>query len=552
MRKIARKITLALLVSISLAGPVAVFAPGHAQAQGKTAAFAGAMPGSFADLVQNLLPAVVNISSTQKIKSATDDDQNPFGQMPGQQGQIPGMPQLPPGSPFEDFLNQFMQKHGQQMPMVPAASLGSGFIIDADKGYVITNNHVVDDADEVRVTLHDDTTLPATVVGRDEKVDIAVLQIKPEKNMKLSAVKFGDSGKSRIGDWVLAIGNPFGLGGTVTAGIVSAESRDIQAGPYDDFIQTDASINRGNPGGPMFNVAGEVIGINTAIFSPTGGSVGIGFAVPSNLAKPVIDQIIKFGHTRRGWIGVRIQAVTPDIAESLTLPASKGALIASVTATGPAQKAGLQPGDVILNFDGKEINAMRSLPLAVAESEIGKNVKIGYWREGKKAETSVVIGELEKAEKSGLVTDEDSAGESAPPSADQGVKVPDVGMVVGVITPADRNSYNIPDDVKGVLVMKVTPMSEAAKKGMEAGDVIVEIAKQRVSDPAKVPGLIASAIKGGTPSALLLVNRGGDVRFVALKPEPAIEKTKATKEAPKADIRPGTAPDPEPDAPTEQ
>ncbi len=523
-----RKAALALLVTLSLAG----FAPQSALAQPKLA-FGNGMPGSFADLVQNLLPAVVNISSTQKMKNqpGADDDSDPGQNGPGSQGQgqgqgmPPGMPQLPPGSPFEDFLNQFMQKHGQDMPMVPAASLGSGFIIDADKGYIITNNHVVDDADEVRVTLHDDTTLPAAVVGRDEKVDIAVLQVKTDK--KLTAVKFGDSAKSRIGDWVLAIGNPFGLGGTVTAGIVSAESRDIQAGPYDDFIQTDASINRGNSGGPMFNTAGEVIGINTAIFSPSGGSVGIGFAIPSNLAKPVIDQIIKYGHTRRGWIGVRIQAVTPDIAESLNLPASKGALIASVTNTGPAQKSGLQPGDVILNFDGREINAMRSLPLAVAETEIGRKVKIGYWREGKKGETSVVIGELEKAEKSGLVSDDSSQDENQPPVAQEGVKIPGVGLTVGMIAPQDRNAYNIPDDVKGVLITKVAPMSEAAEKGLAVGDVIVEINKQRLTDPAKAPGLIADALKGGHPSVLLLVNRGGDVRFIALKPKESakIEKT---------------------------
>ncbi len=489
----------AVLLSLSLSPLTA-----HAQTAMERMLPGRAAPNSFADLVDGLLPAVVNISSTQKIKPSAEN--------------MPELPQFPPGSPFEDFFNDFMQKHGQGMqgmPVMPTASLGSGFIVDAEKGYVITNNHVVADADEVRVTLHDDTTLPATVLGRDEKVDIALLQVKTDK--KLTAVKFGDSGKLRVGDWVLAIGNPFGLGGTVTAGIVSAESRDINAGPYDDFIQTDASINRGNSGGPMFNTDGEVIGINTAIFSPSGGSVGIGFAVPSNLAKPVIDQLVKYGHTRRGWMGVRIQLVTPDIADSLKLDGAKGALIASVTPTGPAELAGLKAGDVILEFDGKPINAMRTLPRAVAETDIGKKVKVTYWREGKKADTQVTIGELEKAEKSGLFSEDESDDQSTDQADRPGVKVGSVGMTVDTITPQDRTNYDIPDDVQGVLVENVDPVSEAAEKGLTPGDVIVEINKERVTDTAKVPGLIDAARKNGQGSVLLLVNRGGDVRFVALK-----------------------------------
>ena len=337
-------------------------------------------PGSFADLAEKLLPSVVNISSTQK---AVDP------------GDFPEMPHFPPGSPFEDFFEEFMERRGEGMPLIPPASLGSGFIIDAEKGYVVTNYHVIKDADQVRITLHDDTTLDAEIVGRDEKTDLAVLQVKPTK--PLTAVPFGDSDKLRVGDWILAIGNPFGLGGTVTAGIISARQRDIQSGPYDDYIQTDASINRGNSGGPMFDLEGNVIGINTAIFSPSGGSVGIGFAIPSSLAKPVIMQLIEFGKTRRGWLGVRIQNVTDEIAESLGLSETTGALIASVTATGPAEVAGLQAGDIILEFDGKPINAMRTLPRAVAETPIGKKVKLTYWLDGKKAETSVAIGEMEKA-----------------------------------------------------------------------------------------------------------------------------------------------------------
>ncbi len=493
------------LVSLSLASPFPAFAENPIQRIGLTGPSA---PSSFADLVEGLLPAVVNISSTQKAKPTAED--------------MPEMPQLPPGSPFEDFFNDFMQKHGQEMQTMPTASLGSGFIVDAEKGYVITNNHVVEGADEVRITLHDDTSLPATVLGRDEKVDLALLQVKTDK--KLTAVKFGDSSKLRVGDWVLAIGNPFGLGGTVTAGIVSAESRDINAGPYDDFIQTDASINRGNSGGPMFNTDGEVIGINTAIFSPSGGSVGIGFAVPSNLAKPVIDQLLKYGHTRRGWMGVRIQLVTPDIAESLGLEGAKGALIASVTPTGPAEMAGLKAGDVILQFDGKDINAMRTLPRAVAETEIGKKVKVTYWREGKKADTMLAIGELEKAEKSGLFSG-DNDDSPQPQQTGPGVKVSSVGMTVDKIGPQDRTNYEIPDDVQGVLVQSVEPMSEAAEKGLTPGDVIVEVNKQRVTDPSKVPGIIEAARVTGQPSVLLLVNRGGDVRFVALKLKKDMQKT---------------------------
>ena len=284
---------------------------------------------SFADLAERLLPSVVNVSSTQKIAKTEA--------MPD----LPDFPQFPEGSPFEDFFEEFMDRrggngqNGELAPSLPPASLGSGFIIDGENGYIITNNHVVRDAEEVRVTFSDDTTMEAEIVGRDEKTDLAVLQVKTDK--KLVGVDFGNSDIMRVGDWILAIGNPFGLGGTVTSGIVSARQRDINSGPYDDFIQTDASINRGNSGGPMFSLEGKVIGINTAIFSPSGGSVGIGFAIPSNLARPVIDQLIKFGRTRRGWLGVRIQTVTDEIAESLGLKKARGALVAGVTEGGPAE-----------------------------------------------------------------------------------------------------------------------------------------------------------------------------------------------------------------------
>ena len=325
----------------------------------------------FADIVDDLLPAVVNISSTTNYGEAQDH---------------PDLPQFPEGSPFQDFFEEFMERR-QGMPFEPQASLGSGFVIDAENRYVITNNHVIRDADEVRVTFYDDETLTAEVIGTDEKTDIAVLKVEGDK--KLTAVKFGDSSVLRVGDWIVAIGNPFGLGGTVTAGIISARQRDINAGPYDDFLQTDASINRGNSGGPMFDMNGEVIGINTAIFSPSGGSVGIGFAIPSQLAEPVVEQIIKYGRTRRGWLGVRIQSVTDEIAESLSLTAAEGALVASITPDGPAEGANLETGDVILEVNGQPVKEMRELPRIVAETPIGSVAKLTLWRDGKKVTAEV-------------------------------------------------------------------------------------------------------------------------------------------------------------------
>src|SRR5476651_2465135 len=322
-------------------------------AGGPAAAKAG--PEGFSELAGRLLPAVVNISTTQTLKADR---------------QRPEVPQFPPGSPFEEFFKDFLDKNlprNQQRPEAQprrATSLGSGFIIDPS-GLVVTNNHVIADADEITVILADDTSLKAEVVGKDLKTDLALLRVKTDK--QLTAVPFGDSDLMKVGDWVLAIGNPFGLGGTVTAGIVSARARDIQQGPYDDFIQTDASINRGNSGGPMFNMSGEVVGINTAIFSPSGGSIGIGFAIPSALASPVVAQLKDFGKPRRGWLGVKIQGVTDEIAESLGLDKARGALVASVTDKGPAEAAGIQPGDIVLTFDGKDVTDMKRLPRIVAE-----------------------------------------------------------------------------------------------------------------------------------------------------------------------------------------
>lgn len=501
------------------------FLPTHAQAQNTieplTRAQTQSLPSSFADLAEKLLPSVVNISSTVRMTAPEN-----YPQMPG----------FPPG-PFGDFFEEFLEQHGgqgfdQRLEMTPPSSLGSGFIVDAAKGYIVTNNHVVKDAEEVRVTLHDDTTLEAEVVGRDEKVDIAVLKVKTDK--KLTQVTFGDSTKLRVGDWVLAIGNPFGLGGTVTAGIVSAESRDIQAGPYDDFIQTDASINRGNSGGPMFNIKGEVIGINTAIFSPSGGSIGIGFAIPSNLSKPVIDQLIEFGHTRRGWIGVRIQTVTDDIAESLGLDKARGALVASVTPTGPSEKAGLQQGDVITEFNGKAVNDMRGLPRIVAETRIGEKATIKYWRGGKEHSGTVEVGELEKAEADGLLSAE--AAKSATGKAGS-TPIDTVGLSVRSLTPADREKLGLAADVEGVLVTDITPRSEAAEKGVLRGDVIMEINQQQITDPSHAAKIIEEARKAERKSVLLLINRDNDVKFVALRLNNEADKATGKNEK-KGDVAP--------------
>jgi serine protease Do len=462
-------------------------------------------PYSFADIADDLIPAVVNISSTLKADAQPDEEL----------GQMPEMPQFPPGSPFEDFFEEFLNRRGQEgqaEPAIPPSSLGSGFVVDAAKGLIVTNNHVVKDADEVRVTFQDDTTLPAKIVGKDEKMDLAVLKVETTK--KLSDVKFGDSDHLRVGDWVLAIGNPFGLGGTVTAGIVSAQQRNINAGPYDDFIQTDASINRGNSGGPMFNLKGEVIGINTAIFSPSGGSVGIGFAIPSSLARSVVSQLIEYGKTRRGWIGVRIQTVTEEIAESLSLPDSHGALIASVTDGSPAAKTKLKAGDVITEFDGKKVTAMRNLPRVVAETPIDKSVEFKFWRDGKEMSDKIKVGELEKAEENGLLDEEPAVARAEP---GKGIEVDKIGINVASLTDTTRRAFSVPEDVDGVIVVKVDPKGEAAQKGLGVGDVIVEMNQQAVDNPSKVAGIIEKAEKDGKSSVLLLVNHEGDVRFVALK-----------------------------------
>jgi serine protease Do len=460
-------------------------------------------PNSFAELAEDLLPTVVNISST--IKQPAHEEMEDI------------MPQFPEGSPFEDFFERFMEQQqipnegGGAFPSIPESSLGSGFIIDAEKGYIITNNHVIKDADEVRVTLHNDTSLTAEIIGRDEKTDLAVLKIDPT-GQKLTTAPFGNSDVIRVGDWVLAIGNPFGLGGTVTAGIISARARDINSGPYDDYLQTDASINRGNSGGPMFNLNGEIIGINTAIFSPTGGSVGIGFAIPSSLAKPIIDQLIEYGKTRRGWLGVRIQSVTDEIAESLGLDKARGALIASVTPGGPAEAAGIEAGDIILEFNDRPINEMRELPRVVAETKIDTAAKVKLLNKGKEKIVSVTVGELEKAEEDGLLT------QNASDNNRTGTEIKELNLSLAEMSDSLRDEYAVdPSLQNGTLITDIKEESEAAQRGLIAGDVIVEINQTPVKTPDDVIKIITEAKEKKRSSVLLLINRDSDVRFVALK-----------------------------------
>ena len=484
----------------------AIAGPGFAQQtpapQGRTSP-----PPTFADLAERLLPAVVNISTTQTIKA----DRN----QQGDRRRGPEIPQFPPGSPFEEFFKDFFDRQQQRPDSAPrrAQSLGSGFVVDAS-GYIVTNNHVIADADEIKVILHDDTQLNAKVIGRDTKTDLALLKVEPAK--PLTAVKFGNSDQTRVGDWVLAIGNPFGLGGSVTAGIVSARARDINAGPYDDFLQTDASINRGNSGGPMFNLQGEVIGINTAIFSPSGGSVGIGFAIPSSLAKPVVEQIRKHGRVRRGWLGVQIQSVTDEIAESLGLDKAKGALVARVTENSPAAKGKVESGDVIVRFDGKDVPDMKRLPRLVAETPVDKTVKVDLWRKGKQLSLDVKIGELEETEQVAAAPKDGKKG----PSATNAATGEALGMTLSAITPELRERYDIAEKTKGVVITKVNDGSSAAERGVRAGDVIVEIGQEEVSSPAQIAQKVKDARTAGRKSVLVMIERQGEQRFVGLAVEP--------------------------------
>ena len=473
------------LVAVAVAAPVP---PAVSPAAARVA------PDTFADLAQQLLPSVVNISTTQTIEGNAGIE----------------LPKLPPGSPFEEFFKEFLEKNQPHQQKRKATSLGSGYIIDP-KGYIVTNNHVIQDAEEITVILHDETRLPAKMIGRDAKTDIAVLKVDPG-SLTLPAVKFGNSDEIRVGDWVLAIGNPFGFGGTVTAGIISARNRNINAGPYDDFLQTDASINRGNSGGPVFNLSGEVIGMATAIFSPSGGSIGIGFAIPASTVKPVIQQLIEHGEVRRGWLGVRIQQVNDEIAEALGLKEATGALVASVIPGGPAEKAKIKDGNVILEFDGKPVNQMRRLPRVVADTEVGKTVPVKIWRNGKEMTLKVEVGALKE--------EEEEKQASAPQSGEKGKAgetIDELGVTVAAIDPQLRDRYDLGEDAKGLVVTNVNPDGPAAEQGLRTGETIVEIGQENVATPAQLAQKVKAAKEAGRKSVLLLVEGEGGMRFVAIR-----------------------------------
>jgi len=457
-------------------------------------------PEGIADVAEKVIDAVVNISTSQTVEAKGEGRST--------------MPQLPPGSPFEEFFDDFFKnrrggKGGGDLQPHKTNSLGSGFIIDPS-GIVVTNNHVIADADEINVIMNDGTKIKADIVGIDKKTDLAVLKFKPPR--PLTAVKFGDSDKLRLGDWVIAIGNPFSLGGTVTAGIVSAKNRDISSGPYDSYIQTDAAINRGNSGGPLFNLDGEVIGVNTLIISPSGGSIGIGFAVPSKTVASVVSQLQQFGELRRGWLGVRIQTVTDEIAESLNIKPARGALVAGVDDKGPAKPAGIEPGDVIVTFDGKDVKEPKDLSRVVADTAVGKEVDVVLIRKGKEETRKVTLGRLEdpdKAQPASVKKDE--------PAAEKPVTQKALGLDLATLSKDLRAKYKIKDSVKGVLITGVDGTSDAADKRLSAGDVIVEMAQEAVSSGADVKARLDQLKKDGKKSVLLLVaNAAGELRFVAL------------------------------------
>ncbi|MEF2553081.1 Do family serine endopeptidase [Aurantimonas sp. A2-1-M11] len=473
--------------------------------QPPAAAFRG--PASVADLAEGLLDAVVNISTSQAVD------------VPGR-----GVPPLeaPEGSPLQDFFDDLLEDR-DGLGNRRVQSLGSGFVVDPS-GVVVTNNHVIADADTITVNFADGTQLDAELVGTDPKTDLAVLKVEPDQS--LVSVKFGDSEALRIGDWVMAIGNPFGLGGSVSIGIVSARGRNINAGPYDNFIQTDAAINRGNSGGPLFDLNGDVVGINTAIISPTGGSIGIGFSVPANLAVNVIDQLREFGETRRGWLGIRLQAVTDDIAEGLGIGEARGAVVMGIVPGGPSDNGLLKVGDVIVSFDGTAVESSRDLPRIVAETPVGKSVAVEVLRKtatdqpAEQTSVEVTLGRLEDGEK--LMAETEDAPSATDPDAgetddaDAG-PVMTLGMTLSELDPTLREQYALGEDVEGIVVTAVSPNSHAADKGIEAGTLIREVAQEEVTSARDVADKIAELKDAGRRNALLLLVAGnGDLRFVVV------------------------------------
>ena len=442
------------------------------------------VPASFADLAERLMPSVVNISTTQTVTTTT----NPFPF------------QFPPGSPFEDMFKEFGTPQERK-----SSALGSGFIID-EKGIVVTNNHVIQDAEDIIVRVNGDEEYKAKVIGADPLSDIAVLQL--ETGDKFTPVAFGDSDKARIGDWVIAIGNPFGLGGTVTSGIISARNRSIGLSRYEDYIQTDASINSGNSGGPLFDMDGNVIGINTAILGRN-GSIGIGFSIPSNSAKIVIDQLIEFGETKRGWLGVRIQDVTQEIADVEKLDEPRGALVASVAENSPSDKGGIKAGDIILEFNGVKINQMKELPAIVAKTKVGTNVKVKIWRNKKKLIKNILLGRLE-------TSDDFKVGEkkSEPP---KDIIIEDLKITVRKLTKEDIKTRKLPNQTSGLVVTKIGNTSPLLKS-IEANSIIVEAQKIKVKNPKDLEKIVKDVLKSNQKTILLAIyNNQNQRRYIGVK-----------------------------------
>ncbi|PWK75725.1 DegQ family serine endoprotease [Aminobacter sp. AP02] len=497
----SRKGLLAAVASIALAGTIGIGAmtsgtlPVYADAVNVTAP----QVPSFADVVEHVSPAVVSVQVKARIDPASDTGPSPFS---GQQG----LDNLPDNHPLKRFFRQFGQdgngnqnrgprfgqRDGSQKPR-PVAQ-GSGFFI-SDDGYLVTNNHVVEDGTAYTVVSNDGKEYDAKLIGTDPRTDLAVLKV--DASTKFTYVSFADDAKIRVGDWVVAVGNPFGLGGTVTAGIVSARGRDIGAGPYDDFLQIDAAVNRGNSGGPAFNLNGEVVGINTAIFSPSGGSVGIAFAIPASTAKQVVQDLMKNGSVQRGWLGVEIQPVTTDIAESLGLKSEKGALVSSAQDAGPAKKAGIVAGDVITQVNGQEVASPRELARLIGAVNPGKAVDVTVWRNGKTENVSVDLGTLPGSDKQASADQQSAPGE---PSS-----LADLGLTVAKS-----------EDGNGLVVTDVDPSSDAADRGIQAGDIITAVNSAEVKSPADVTQALSQAEKAGRKAVLFQISRENSNRFVAL------------------------------------
>ena len=490
----------ALARRMRLPGLMAVTMAAFAFSALTSMAEAGAPPGTFADLATRVTPAVVNISSTHTVTEGS--------------GILPDMQfNFPPGSPFEEFFKKFreQQKGAGSGTKQKVTALGSGFIIDT-AGYVVTNNHVIDQASDIQVTLTNGDQYPAKLVGTDAKTDLALLKINATK--PLTAVTFGDSDVARVGDWVMAVGYPFGLGGSVSVGVVSARSRDIHSGPFDDFLQLDASINQGNSGGPTFNLQGQVVGVNTAIYSPNGGSVGIGFAIPANLAKSVVASLQSSGRVTRGWLGVEIQQITPEMANALGLDKDHGALVAGVQADSPASKAGVKIGDVITSYAGKPINSLTNLTSAVADSKIGSSQSVEVVRQGKPMTLSVTIAQLKDEQQANAGSNgagkRGGAGEGTPANAETAL-----GLTLMPLNQSARSKFDIPKDVKGVLVTGAGD-GAAADLGVQPGDIIEQVNNRAVTQPRDVTAQVAEARKAGRKAVALLINRGGQEQFIAV------------------------------------